>query len=125
MLNPFNFDEVCVQATHIESSGRNIVFRSKKEVPPTESKKTKSATVKKEEGENPTCSHYQRKGHKEEKCWKLHLEFKPKWFKDWKGKQKTIDVIQDLGSHSNDKTKITTMGWKVKTFVGNDSGYGT
>ena len=76
MFNPSKFDEVCVQATHIESGGRNIVFRSTKEVPPTERKKKgkekKTVTVKKEEGENPTCSHCQRKGHEEAKCWKLH-----------------------------------------------------
>ena len=35
MFNPSNFDEVCVQATHIESYGRNIVFGSTSEVPPT------------------------------------------------------------------------------------------
>ena len=77
----------------------------------------KAATVKKEEEENPTCSHCQRKGHEEAKCWKLHLEFKHKWFKDQKGKQQTTIVIQDLGSNSDDETKITTMGWKGKTFA--------
>ena len=53
MFNPSNFDEVCVQATHIESGRRNIVFRSTKEVSPTEikrkGKEKKVATVKKEE----------------------------------------------------------------------------
>jgi hypothetical protein len=96
MFNPSNFDEVCVQETNIELGGRNIVFRSTKEVHTNEfkrkGKEKKVATMKKEEEEKPTCSHCQRKGHKEEKCWKLHLEFKPKWFKDQKGKQKT-----DLG----------------------------
>ena len=77
MFNPSNFDEVCVQATHIELGGGNIVFRSTKEVSPTEIKKKrkekKVATVMKEEDEKPICSHCQRKGHKETKCWKLHL----------------------------------------------------
>ena len=75
MFNPSNFDEVC----------SSIDFRSTKEVPPTERKrngKEKNATTVKKEEEKPTCSHCQKKRHEEAKCWKLHLEFKPKWFKD-------------------------------------------
>ena len=81
--------------------------------------------MKKDEGEKPTCSHCQRKGHEEAKCWKLHMEFRPKWLKDRKGKQKTIVVIQDLGTNYDDETKITVMVWKCKTFDGNDSDFGT
>ena len=126
MFNPFNFDEVCIKTTHIESSGRNTVFGSTRKVPPTgikrKGKEKRETTVKKEE-EKPTCSHCQRKGHEEAKCWKLHPEFKPKWFKDHNGKQKTAVVGQDLASDSDDETKITTMGWKGKTFVNDyDSG---
>lgn len=102
MFNPSNFDEVCVQATHIESSGRSIVFGLTKEVPPTEIKrkeKEKKAAIMKKEEEKSTCSHCQWKGHEEEKCWKLHLEFKPKWFKVQKDKQKTVAVVQDIGSN--------------------------
>jgi hypothetical protein len=51
------------------------------------------------------------------------LEFKTKWFKDWEGKQKTMTVVQDLGLDCDDEKKITTMGWKGKTFV-NDSDFG-
>ena len=51
MFNPSNSDEVCVQEIHIESGGRNIDFRSTREVPPTESKikgnEKKTTTVKK------------------------------------------------------------------------------
>ena len=54
MFNPSIFDEVCVQVTHIELGGRNIVFGLTKEVPPIEikrkGKQKKVATVKKEEG---------------------------------------------------------------------------
>ena len=59
MFSPSNFDEVCVQATHIEAHGGNTSFSSKKEfVPPESIKKGKKATiVKKEEGDKPTCSH--------------------------------------------------------------------
>ena len=71
MFNPSNFDEVCVQATHIESGGRNIVFGLKMEVPSTKikrkGKEKKVSTMRKEE-EKPTCSHCKRKGHEEEKC---------------------------------------------------------
>ena len=71
MFNPSNFDEVCVQTTHIELGGRNIVFKLTKEVPPTEIKrkgKEKKAVTLKQEEEKPTCSHCQRKGHEEIKC---------------------------------------------------------
>ena len=123
IFNPSNFDEVCVQETHIESGGRTIVFGLTKEVPPIEIKRKgkykKVVTMKKEE-EKPTCSHCKRKGHEEKKCWKLQREFKLKWFKDWKGKQKTATIIRDHGLDFDDETKITTMGWKGKTFV-NDS----
>ena len=68
------------------------MFGSTKKVPPTESKKKgkekKVATVKKEEEGNPTCTDCQKNGHEEVKCWKLHPKFKPKCFKDRKGKQR-------------------------------------
>ena len=120
MFSPSNFDQVCVQATHIEPAGGNVSFSSKKEFAPPDSikKGKKAATVKKEEGEKPTCSHCQKKGHAEEKCWKLHPELKPKWFKkDQKGKQKSTTVVQDLGSDSSDEATISTMGLKGKSFV--------
>lgn len=109
MFSPSNFDEVCVQATHIEAGGGNTSFSSKKEfVPPEGNKKgKKEATMRKEEGEKPTCSHCQKKQHADAKCWELYPELKPKWFKkDHKGKQKTTTIVQDLGSDSDDETKI-------------------
>lgn len=117
---------MCVQATHIEVDERNISFSSKKEfVPPTEGnkkgKERKATTIKKEEGEKPNCSHCQKKGHEDAKCWKLHPKLKPKWFKDCTGKQKAVVVIQDLRSYSDDETKLTIVGLKGKYFVGNDS----
>ena len=59
MFSPSNFDQVCVQATHIEAGGGNVSFNSKKEFSPPDSikKGKKVATVKKEEGDKPTCSH--------------------------------------------------------------------
>ena len=105
MFSPSNFDEVCVQETHIEIGGGNTSSSSKKEFASFESNKKgkKAAIVKKEEGEKPTCSHCQKKGHADAKCWKLHPELKPKWFRNNnKGKQKTMAVVQDLGSNSDD-----------------------
>lgn len=92
MFSRFNFDEVHVQATHIEVGERNISFSSKKEfLPLTEvnkkGKERKATTQKKEEGEKSTSSHYQKKGHEDAKCWKLHSELQLKLFKkDPKGK---------------------------------------
>jgi len=59
MFNPSNLDKLCVQATHIEAGARNMNFSATKEAPPTENKKRwkekKVATVRKEEGERPSC----------------------------------------------------------------------
>jgi hypothetical protein len=116
MFNPSNLDDVCVQATHLESRGkhandtflkRSAKFDSKTKV---KAKRKKMATIKKD-GDKPTCSHCQ-KGHDVSKCWKLHLELRPKKYrgnKD-KGKEKTTTtVIQDLGSNLGDETKIIAV----------------
>ena len=63
------------------------------------------------------CKKY---GHDEQRCSKLLLELKPKWFKDRKGKQTTTVIIEDLGSYSKEETKITIIGVKGKSIVGND-----
>ena len=72
-----------------------------------------------------SCSHCQRDGHDAEHYWKLHLELKPKWFKDKKQKQKATMIVEDLGSDSEDETKISIIGVKGKTIVGNDSNIGS
>ena len=66
MFNPSTLDDVCVQATHLESRGKhaNDTFVKKSFKFDSKSKgkdkgKKKVATVKKE-GENPTCSHFQK-----------------------------------------------------------------
>ena len=74
--------------------------------------------------ERPTCSHCQDQGHKEAKCWVLHLELNPKWFKYLKGKQKTAVVLEDLGSNYKDEIKITIVGVKGK-IVSKDSNIGS
>ena len=125
MFNPTNFDDACVQSTHIESKVKSVY-----DVPSTKAKKAKKGkgkgkgkhetTMKKGE-ERPTCLHCQKKQHGEEKCWVLHSKLKLKWFKDQKGKKKATIIIEDLGLDSKDETKIAIVGVKGKAIVGNDS----
>jgi ribosomal protein S8E len=128
MFNPTNFDEVCVQATHIESRGKNVQDDfSKKPVQSVEGKnkgkgKEKRKTTMKIEYDKPSCSHCKKKGHDDAKCWKLHPELKPKWFKDKKGNKKTTTIIQeDLGSYSGDETKIMAIRLQGISFSANSS----
>jgi hypothetical protein len=73
--------------------------------------------MKKDKEKKPTCSHCKKKGHEEAKCWKLHPELKLKWAQPRKGNKKTMTIVQDLGSDSEDETKVTTMGIKGKSYV--------
>ena len=50
---------------------------------------------------------------------------KLKWFKDRKGKQKSTVIIEDLGSDSEDETKIKIVGVKGRGIVGKDSSIGS
>jgi len=77
------------------------------------SKRKKSMIVQKE---RPTCSHCQRIGHDESKCWKLHPELKPKKFLKAKDERKAIAVVQqDLSLDSGDERKIIAMVMTGKT----------
>ena len=81
----------------------------------------KTATAQKE-GERPTCSHCQRIGHDEARCWKLHPELRPKKFQKKKGEKKANTAIQqDLGSESGDERKITAMVSTGKIFYASSS----
>jgi hypothetical protein len=70
MFNPASLDEVCVQATHLESRGKNVNVDFVKPFKPTEGKfkgkgkekfkGEKTNTVKKEK---PTCTHCKKEGH--------------------------------------------------------------
>jgi len=100
VLNPWNLDEVCVQATHLEWRGKGTFIDKTNKKPSKSEEKSKGkgkgkkiGTVKKE-GEKPTCSHCKKEGHDDSKCWKLHLEKRSKWFGGNKGKQMTIVVVQ-------------------------------
>ena len=104
MFNPDDFDEVCVQAIHIESGGRPFKFspQSSKELEikdsndslgKNNSKRKKSAIAQKE---TSTWSHCQRISHGESKCWKLHQEIKPKNFLKEKDEKKAIAAVQQI-----------------------------
>jgi hypothetical protein len=81
MLNPSNFDEVCVQAIHIESSKGNVGDSvstdtwQRKDSGKRKEKEKKTTTARKEK---PTCKHCKKVGHDEDHCWILHPELKPK-----------------------------------------------
>jgi len=68
MFNPDDFDEVCVQAIHIESGGRPFKFSSQSskelEIKDSNDNKGKNNSKRKKlaipQKERPTCSHCQR-----------------------------------------------------------------
>ena len=111
MINMTNLDEVCVQATHIETKGKNTKEKfSKKPFKPDGNKSKGKGTCKhkvtmKKEGDKPTCTHCQRKFHDASKCWKLHPELKHKKFWNKEDKRTNATTIQhDLGLNSEDET---------------------
>ena len=74
MFNPTNLDEVCVQATHIESKGKSTpnnfsLDESNQWNEGKEKGKGKHATTMRKGEERPTSSHCQKQGHEEAKCW--------------------------------------------------------
>jgi hypothetical protein len=75
-----------------------------------------TATVKTND-EKPICSHCEKKGHVEDRCWKLHLGLKPKWARHQKGKRKTTTIVRDHGLDSKDESKLIAMGLKGDVFI--------
>jgi hypothetical protein len=71
--------------------------------------------VSKKEGK-PSCKHCKKEGHDEDRCWQLHPEKRPKWFKEKKGMQTvaTTSKPTDLGSDSGDESKISLVGMTGK-----------
>ena len=125
MLNPTNFDEVCVQEIHIESGKRNVgdSFSTKslkgKDSGKGKWKEKKTTTMKKEK---PTCNHYNKEGHDEEHFWILHPELKPNKYANQGRKKTTTAIVQvDLGLDSDDETKIVAMGIQGITYVASTS----
>jgi hypothetical protein len=100
MFNPTNIDEVSVEDTHLETGkGKHVVEDVSKEPREFEEqskgkgKSKKTTTMKKDEERKPTRSHYDKKGHDEKHCWKLHQELKLKWAQPRKGKNKTVTIV--------------------------------
>jgi hypothetical protein len=75
-----------------------------------------NATMKKDY-ERSSCSHCHNKGHDEDHCWKLHPDLKRKWAWHHKSKKKTTTMVQDLGSYSDNETKVKTMRIKGILYV--------
>jgi hypothetical protein len=108
MLNPSNFDEVCVQTTHIESSKGNVGDSVStntwqgKDSGKIKEKGKKTATARKEK---PTCKHCKKVGHDEDRFWILYPDLKPKKYANQGRNNTTAVTVQvDLGSDSNDET---------------------
>jgi hypothetical protein len=64
MFNPTSLDEVCVQATHLESKGKNVNVDFVKPFKPTQGKfkgkgkeKVKGKKTNTVKNEKPTCTH--------------------------------------------------------------------
>jgi hypothetical protein len=118
MFGPTNLDEVSVQATYIEAGKTGVSGESSSSK--REDKKKwhgngrKASAVTKKEGK-PSCKHCKKEGHDEEKCWQLHPEKRPKWFKGKKGTQTVATASKpiELGSDSGDE-KISLVGMTGK-----------
>jgi hypothetical protein len=77
--------------------------------------------VTRKEGK-PSCKHYKKEGHDEDRCWQLHPEKRPKWFKEKKGMQTVAMTTRptDLGSDLGDESKISLVGMTSKIGEGID-----
>jgi hypothetical protein len=89
MFGPTNLDEVSIQATYIEawktSVGESAESSSRKEDKRKWNGKKENAVMRKEE--NLSCKNCKKEGHDEDRCWYLHPEKRPNWFKEKKGRQ--------------------------------------
>jgi hypothetical protein len=89
MFGPTNLDEVFVQATYIEAGKTRVGVLGesssrKEDKRKGRGKKESSTTVK--EGKL-SYKHCKKEGHDDDHCWKLHLEKRPEWFKERKGRK--------------------------------------
>jgi hypothetical protein len=118
MFGPTNLDEVSVQATYIEAGKAGVSGESsssrKEDKRKWHGNGKKANAVSKKEGK-PSCKHCKKEGHDEEKCWQLHPEKRPKWFKGKKGTQTVATTSKpiELGSDSGDE-KISLVGMTGK-----------
>jgi hypothetical protein len=123
MFGPTNLDEVSVQATYIEAGKEGVSGESsssRKEDKRKRHGKNSNAVTRKEG--NPSCKHCKKEGHDEDRCWQLHPEKRPKWFKEKKGMQTVATPTKptDLGSDSGDESKISLVGMTGKIGEGID-----
>jgi hypothetical protein len=125
MFGPTNLDEVFVQATYIEVGKTRVGLSgessSRKEDKRKWNGKKENSVERKEE--KPSCKHYKKEGHDEDRCWKLHPKKRPKWFKERKGRQIVVAATQpiDLGSDLGDESKVSLVGLTGKISDGFDS----
>ena len=72
--------------------------------------------------ERPSCKHFKKEGHDEDRCWQFHPEKRPKWFKEKKGRQTITMTTQPtyLGSDSGDESKVSLVGMTGKICEGID-----
>jgi hypothetical protein len=119
MFGPTNLDEVSVQATYIEAGKEGVSGESSSSRKEDKRKwhgngKNENAVSKKEG--KPSCKHCKKEGHDEERCWQLHPEKRPKWFKGKKGMQTVATTSKpiELGSDSGDESKISLVGMTGK-----------
>jgi hypothetical protein len=123
MFGPTNLDEVSVQATYIEAGKTGVSGESSSSRKEDKRKwhgKNSNAVTRKEG--KPSCKHCKKEGHDEDRCWQLHPEKRPKWFKEKKGMQTVATTTRptDLGSDSGDESKISLVGMTGKIGEGID-----
>jgi hypothetical protein len=89
MFGPTNIDEVYVQATYIEARKTGVGVSGESSSRKEDKRKWngKKANSVARKLENPSCKHCKKEGHDEDRCWKLHPEKRPKWFKEKKGRK--------------------------------------
>ena len=89
MFGPTNIDEVSIQATYIEVGKIGVCVSgessSRKEEKRKGNGKKENSVTRREE--KLSCKHCKKEGHNDDHCWQLHLEKRPKWFKERKGRQ--------------------------------------
>jgi hypothetical protein len=119
MFGPTNLDEVSVQAMYIEARKEGVLgessFLRKEDKRERHGNGKNVNAVSKKEGK-PSCKHCKKEGHDEDRCWQLHPEKKPKWFKEKKGMQTMATTSKpiDLGSDSGDESNISLAGMTSK-----------
>eukprot|EP00253_Pinus_taeda_P024739 PITA_24739 len=120
MFNPTSIDEVSVQATDLETKGKNgnpkvggsskPIASKNKEKRKQKWKERKANTIQKTKS---SCTHCKRDGHDDQHYWILHLELRPKKF-EGKKKKTAAAIHKDLGLESGDETIIAATSIKGK-----------